>query len=258
MPSHNLAAGGVTVFLYKLTFPNGKVYIGQTVRKMQIRFNQHKTAANRGSLLAVHCAWRKYGEPSVSIIDECENREQLNQAEIDAIQSHGALVPGGYNIGFGGDASPTKSPITCAKIAAAARGRKVDNTPRRQEIARELWQSDEYRAKMTESLKAMWSDPKQRQSRSEKMKAAWARRKAEGWTMPEETKAKMRAKVVSEETRAKMSASARGKTRGPRSAETRAKIAQKTKEAWQNPELTARRVAAIRGSRRSVKGMVND
>lgn len=245
------------MFLYKLTFPNGKIYIGQTVRKMQIRFNQHKTAANRGSLLAVHCAWRKHGEPSVSFIGEYDCRDQLNQAEIDAIQSYGALVPGGYNIGFGGDVSSTKSPITRAKIAAAARGRKIDNTPRRQEIARELWQSDEYRAKMSDSLRAAWNDPEQRKAHGDKIKAAWERRKAEGWTMPEETKDKLRSKVFSEETRAKMSAAAKARVRGPRSAETCAKISENTKKAWQNPELTARRVAAIRAARQSVKGSDN-
>ena len=220
------------MYLYKLTFSNGKVYIGQTVRNMQIRFNQHKTAANRGSLLAVHCAWRKYGEPSVSIIDQCENRDQLNQAEIVAIQNHNSLVPGGYNIGFGGDVSSTKSPITRAKISASARGRKIDNTPRRQEIARELWQSDEYRAKMSESLGAVWQDPEYRKMQSEKRKAAWARRKADGWVMSEETKEKMRKKVFSDETREKMSISAKNRVRAPVSQETKDKMSANAKAQW--------------------------
>lgn len=220
------------MFLYKLTFPNGKVYIGQTVRKMQIRFNQHKTAANRGSLLPVHCAWRKHGEPSVLILGEYPDAEALNCAEIEAIKQADAITPNGYNLAIGGGASPSKSPLVAAKIAAAARGRKIDNTPRRQEIARELWQSDEYRAKMSESLRAAWSDPEYRQVQSEKRKAAWARRKADGWSMPEETKAKLRACNVSDETRAKMSAAAKGKTRGPRSPETRAKMAASARANW--------------------------
>ena len=242
------------MFLYKLTFPNGKVYIGQTVRNMQIRFNQHKTAANRGSLLPVHCAWRKHGEPSVSIIGEYPDAEALHCAEIAAINDLGTISPNGYNIALGGGTAPSKSPIVAAKIAAAMRGKKIDNTPRRQEIARELWQSDEYRAKMSESLRAAWDDPEQRKAHGDKIKAAWARRKAEGWAMPEETKAKLRGKVFSEETRAKMSAAAKARVRGPRSAETCAKISENTKKAWQNPELTARRVAAIRAAHQSVKG----
>jgi len=222
----------VTVFLYKLTFPNGKVYIGQTVRKMQVRFNQHKTAASRGSLLAVYCAWRKHGEPSVLILGEYPDVESLNCAEISAIKDQNTVSPYGYNISIGGNAAPSKSPLVAAKIAAAARGRKIDNTPRRQEIARELWQSEEYRGKMSASLKSVWKDPEYRHAQSQKHKASWARRKADGWSMPEATKEKLRACTVSDETRAKMSAKAKDRVRGPMSEETRAKMAASAKARW--------------------------
>lgn len=234
--------------LYKLTFTSGKSYIGQTVRNMNIRLAQHRTAANRGSSLAVHCAWRKYGEPSVSIIGEYENADALHAAEIAAIQNHGVLSPNGYNVGLGGETAASKSPEVAAKIADKARGRKIDNTPRRQEIARELWQSDGYREKMAASLRVKWQDPEYKAMMSEKRKASWAKRKADGWVMPEETKAKLAKKVFSEETRAKMAVAA--KRRGPPKItdEIRAKLSQKAKEAWQNPELTERRVASIKAA----------
>lgn len=195
--------------LYRLSFASGKDYIGQTVRSMNIRLAQHRTAANRGSLLPVHRAWRKYGEPSASVIGEYETHEELHAAEIAAIRD--TLSPKGYNVSLGGDTAASKAPEVRAKIAEKARGRKIDNTERRKEIACDLWQSGEYRAKVSEGLRARWKDPEYRAKMSEKRRAAWARRKANGWTMPEETKAKMRARKFSDETRAKMSAS--GKVR---------------------------------------------
>jgi hypothetical protein len=239
----------VAYLLYKLSFASGKDYIGQTVRSMNIRLAQHRTAANRGSLLAVHCAWRKHGEPSVLIIGEYETPEELHAAEIAAIRDCGTISPGGYNVGLGGETAASSAPLVRAKIAEKARGRKIDNTPRRKEIARELWQSEDYRTRQSEAQRAAWDDPQKRAERSAVSKAFWAKRKAAGWVMPEETKAKLKGQVRSDESRAKMSVSA--KNRGPRPAvseETRRKLSERAKEAWQNPEVTARRVAAIKAS----------
>lgn len=235
--------------LYRLTFSNGKSYIGQTVRGMNIRLAQHRTATNRGSSLAVHCAWRKYGEPSVSIIGEYDSADALHAAEIAAIQNYGTLSPMGYNVGLGGETAASKSPTVAAKISEKAKGRKIDNTPRRQEIARELWQSDDYREAQSLSQKASWSDREDRRAlASARTKAMWVKRKADGWVMPESTKAKLAKKAVSEETRAKMSAAAKRRGAPKLSAEARAKLSQRAKEAWQNPELTERRVASIKAA----------
>ena len=234
--------------LYKLSFASGKDYIGQTVRGMNIRLAQHRTAANRGSLLAVHCAWRKHGEPSVSIIGEFETAEELHAAEITAIRDCGTLTPSGYNVGLGGETAASKAPEVRAKIAEKARGRKIDNTERRKEIARELWQSPEYRKTQSEAAKARWADPEYRAAMSAKRKASWEKRKADGWVMPEETKEKLRGRVFSDETRAKMREAAKHKARPPVSEETRAKLSQRAKEAWRNPDVTRRRVAAIKAA----------
>lgn len=236
--------------LYKLTFAGGKVYIGQTVRTMDIRLSQHRTAANRGSLLPVHCAWRKHGEPMVSIIGECETPEELHQAEIAAIAEHNCRSPHGYNISTGGDTSPATIPEVAAKIAAKAKGRKIDNTERRKEIAAELWQREDYREKMSAMARSKWADPAYRAMMTEKRQQFWAKRKADGWAMPEETKAKLRGRKRTDEARAKMSAAQKGKKRGPLSAETRAKIGARTKANWLNPDVADRRIATMRATRR--------
>lgn len=238
-------------YLYQLTFSNGKVYIGQTVRSMNVRMAQHRTAANRGSNLPVHNAWRKYGEPSVSILLECERADELHQAEIGAIRDCGSLVPNGYNLSLGGDTAPSKSPEVAAKIAAKARGRKIADTTAVSEAIRKNWQNDEYRRKVSDGLKASWTDEKREQT-SAKFKAMWEKRRAEGWLMPTSTRQKLAKKEVSPETRAKMSAAAKARTDRKHSPETRAKIAAATKKAWADPEITERRVRAIKQSK--VKG----
>jgi len=232
-------------YLYQLTFSNGKAYIGQTVRNMNVRMAQHRTAANRGSNLPVHNAWRKYGEPSVSILLECDCVEQLHQAEINMIRDCGTLSPNGYNLGLGGETAPSKSPEVAAKIAAKARGRKIADTSAVSDGVRLNWQNPEYRKKVSEGLKASWNDDR-REAASIRIKKMWAQRESIGWSMSDETKDKLSKKVISDETRAKMSAAAKARKDRKHSPETRAKIAAATKKAWQDDELTDRRVSAIR------------
>lgn len=242
----------MSFILYKLKFPNGKCYIGQTVRKMSIRISQHRTAANRGSMLPVHCAWRKHGEPSVGVMSEYECAEDLHQAEIAAIQDVGTLCPNGYNLGFGGETAPSTNPDVAQRIREKAIGRKIDNAERRSEIATELWQSEDYRANMSASLKAAWTDER-REATSAKFKKMWAKRKEEDWSMSEATKKKLRNAPVSDEARAKMSAAAKKRKRKPVSDETREKLSARAKEAWQDKELTERRISAIRRAKQGAK-----
>ena len=65
----------------------------------------------------------------------------------------------------------------------------------------------------------------------------WAKRKAEGWTMPESQKKKISERFVSDETRAKMSAAAKGKPKPPRSEATRLKLSEAMKAKWQDEEF---------------------
>src|SRR5258707_2123341 len=104
--------------IYRLTFASGKSYIGQTVRALETRMVAHRTQARRGSLLAVHCAWRAHGEPLIEVLGQYDNIEALHAAEITAIQECGTLSPGGYNVSYGGDTAPSTRPEVAAKISA--------------------------------------------------------------------------------------------------------------------------------------------
>lgn len=218
--------------LYRLTFSSGKVYIGQTSRPLKVRISTHRAAARRGSSLPVHCAWRAHGEPEVDVLGVFETQDELNAAERATIAALNTLAPNGYNISRGGDMAPSTNPEVAAKIAAKAKGRKHKDTTAWAESTAEKWKSDDYRRKVLEGVARSWT-PEARATRGAVIKAAWARRKAAGWTMPEETKEKLRKKVISEETRAKMSESARKRKREPVSEATRQKHSERMKQLWQ-------------------------
>ena len=217
--------------LYKLVFASGKAYIGQTIRLMNTRIAQHRQSARNGSLLPVHCAWRKHGDPVVSVIAEFETQAELHAAEKAAIIAVGTLAPHGYNVSYGGDTAPSTNPDVAAKISAKAKGRKYADTGAWSNAAASLWKNEEYRQKVCEGLKAAWTDEK-KAKRSEHFKRIWAKKKANGWMMPESTKQKLAQKVVTAETKAKMSAAAKARKREPFTEETRQKMSENMKRVW--------------------------
>lgn len=233
--------------LYRLTFSNGKSYIGQTVRAMNTRIAQHGQMAKAGSLLPVHCAWRMHGKPEVKVVSEHSDTLLLHEAEKAAIIEFKTLAPDGYNLSHGGDTAPSKNPDVAAKISAKAKGRKHENTESWSAASKRQWSNPEYREKVISAVKSSWTEEK-RKARSEKSKAMWADKKSAGWKMPESTKDKLSiaGSNRSSETRAKMSASAKRRARAPRTPETCARLSASIKASWQNPEIRAARSAAIR------------
>jgi hypothetical protein len=234
--------------LYKLVFASGKSYIGQTVRTMHKRLAQHKAETAKGSPLAVHCAWRKHGEPVVLVLAEYQTHDELHAAEIAAIAEHGTLTPNGYNVALGGETSPALRPEVAAKIGLKSLGRVTRETAELSETAKRQWQDPEYRDKNAAAVRDAWKSPELRQAASERSKAMWEKRKASGWSMPRETREKLAAVIVSDETRQKMAVAATGRKRGPRSEEVKAKLREASRRSWQDPELSARRVAAIKAA----------
>lgn len=238
--------------LYKLVFASGKAYIGQTARNMSIRIAQHKRSVKSGSQLPVHCAWRKYGDPEITVVAEFETQDELHAAEKAAIIAVGTLAPQGYNVAYGGETAPSKNPEVSAKIAAKANGRKFDDTSAWSDAASKLWQDAGYRERVSSGLKAAWTAEK-RSKRSEFIKDVWDKRKAAGYSMSEETKQKLAAYERTPESRAKMSAAAKARKRTLRDDETKQKIAGKTASSWQNPEVRAKRLTAMQLAREKRK-----
>ena len=83
---------------------NGKVYIGQTIQPLNIRWKRHRFDAVHGSKYAIHQAIRKYGEDNfeISIIDTATTRDELDAKEIYWIEVYDSICPNGYNLCEGG------------------------------------------------------------------------------------------------------------------------------------------------------------
>ena len=93
------------IYIIKNTI-NNKVYIGQTSRTIQARFQQHLNAAKRGDTegMIIYNAIRKYGAENFYIEElEYVEVELLNERERYWIQYYDSLRPNGYNVREGGD-----------------------------------------------------------------------------------------------------------------------------------------------------------
>ena len=92
-------------YIYKITnLINNKIYIGQTVRKAQSRWNQHIIdAENVKDNNYFHNAILKYGKENfaLTILEECQN-DNLNEREKYWINYYDSYNHG-YNSTLGGD-----------------------------------------------------------------------------------------------------------------------------------------------------------
>jgi len=97
------------VIIYKAeNIINGKIYIGKTVYCLAHRKGGHLRDANKNSKTAFHSAIRKYGEDTFafSVLEECFNRDDLDNREKFYISILNTMVPNGYNLTPGGDGLP--------------------------------------------------------------------------------------------------------------------------------------------------------
>jgi group I intron endonuclease len=88
------------VLVYKITnLINGKIYIGQTKKKVSRRFNEHtRTQYPIGQAL------RKYGEENfkIEVLVQCPDVEYSDYVEVELIKAYNCVAPNGYNLASGG------------------------------------------------------------------------------------------------------------------------------------------------------------
>jgi len=108
--------------IYRIAFPNGKSYIGQTIRTLNERLNDHKHGAEsemeRGCRV-LYAAIRKYGWDNLKFetLIECADH-QLDDYERQFIAFYGTMADDGwgYNLESGGSNGKTFSKITREKM----------------------------------------------------------------------------------------------------------------------------------------------
>lgn len=174
-------------YIYILTSPIGKSYIGQTTRPIEKRFKAHQLKSSK--CLAIYNAIKKYGwENFEKDWYECPD-EDLNFDEDLLVTEMRTLTPYGYNIREGGGANGKHSEETKQKCRETKMGEKNPNYGKSM--------SDEQKQKISEALSGE-KNPNYGKPMSEeqKQKIGEAQRGEKG---------NMYGKVHAEETKQKMS-----------------------------------------------------
>ena len=96
-------------FIYRYTFPDGKVYIGQTIRPVEARHREHITPSTGKVNVGFWEAWEKYQDAKLEVIETVEEEDpaaltaRLNSLEIMYIAQYRSTNPNyGYNRAPGG------------------------------------------------------------------------------------------------------------------------------------------------------------
>lgn len=98
-------------YIYKITnIVNNKIYIGQTVNKVEYRLQDHFHAAiTYKDKSILHSAMRKYGKESfiIEVIEECEEKELSDKEKYWIAFYNSTNRNIGYNITIGGEGTRT-------------------------------------------------------------------------------------------------------------------------------------------------------
>lgn len=177
-------------YLYRLTSPSGKSYIG-IAKDYRQRWQIHRYRAKRGHNSAIYSAIRKYKWESFSSeILVIGSFEYVKELEVKAIAAFNTLYPHGYNLTKGGDGSVGRHTPQHVrdKIANSNRGQKRDALMRqrlsaarkggtvsesqRAKISIKMKQvcDEAWRKRRAESQRKLWSDPEYRAMMLAKLK----------------------------------------------------------------------------------------
>ena len=89
-------------WIYILTFPNGKQYVGQTIN-LKKRYSDYRS--NNVNNRPIHNAIRKYGWGNIKKVEMNCSEEYLDWMEQEWIKTLNCICPNGYNIVDGGNSN---------------------------------------------------------------------------------------------------------------------------------------------------------
>jgi group I intron endonuclease len=106
--------------IYKVTAPNGRGYVGETIRTLSVRWNAHCQAASY--CINLKRAILKYGRENMTleVLEADVPFERLREREAHYIEQHGTLAPHGYNLRVGGGEKHRFSDETLEKMRVNA------------------------------------------------------------------------------------------------------------------------------------------
>jgi group I intron endonuclease len=187
-------------FIYCITSPSGKQYVGQTTNSISKRFKEHACVDAGHRNLAIKKAFRKYGKDAmrIEVLVEVPD-EELNLYERHFIKMLGAKTHG-YNMTDGGEQPPLKDPEIAAKLKA---------TLARPDVKKKLSDAQKRnhaRPGAKEKRSAALKEAHARPETKAKFKAAWKKAQSN----PEQREKNSRAQLVAQkrpDVNAKRSAS---------------------------------------------------
>ena len=149
-------------YIYKISFPNGKCYIGLTTRTIKERWVEHNNHAKAGNTRRLYNALRKYNMVDtfqMIVIDTAETEEELCEKEIAHIEINNSNSEGrnGYNMNDGGDG--------VFGYRHTEEGRQKIS-----EAQKKRFEDTEARQKLSEAQKKRYKYPESRQKLSEAQK----------------------------------------------------------------------------------------
>lgn len=229
---------------------SGKQYVGQTIRGVKTRWQEHKSLTSRCNP-HLRNAMKLYGTDNfdLKIVDTAGDLDELNLKEVQWISQLNTFNPNGYNLTTGGDSGKKISRESIEKTRKANLGRKRSDDTRAK--MRSSWHrttegaerirrahlghkhTEETKEKIRVLAKNRLHTP-QTPEHTEKIRQANL-----GQHRSPEAKAKMSLAalnrgVVSQETRKKQSLARMGK---PRTPETRARMAEARRTWWAKKKL---------------------
>lgn len=115
---------------------SGKLYIGITTSTLRARWGSHcREAASGARRWLLHRAMAKYGIDNfeISVLEECEDRASLHEAECRWIANKRSFAPAGYNmtLGGGGVSGFKRSEEFKRQVSARFLGRTVPEKTRK-------------------------------------------------------------------------------------------------------------------------------
>lgn len=117
------------MIIYKITnLQTNKIYIGQTIRSLELRWNEHLRCARAGVDLHLYEAIRHYGQNSfkIEVIDSATSQEELDKKEKYWIEYFNTLDPvKGYNNIEGGNSNPMFNQVILQKHNIKMRSKVV-------------------------------------------------------------------------------------------------------------------------------------
>ncbi len=108
-------------YIYCITSPSGKKYVGQTTRDYTKRFREHCKLP--GGCILLENAIKKYGKDAMTF-EVLEETDNLNEREIFYIQHFHTMEPHGYNVRSGGTEA-THSQESKTRMREAKLGEKI-------------------------------------------------------------------------------------------------------------------------------------